>query len=51
MIWDVHPGSRIQIQIFFPSRIPDPGVKALDPGSAILLAGSYILFIPFEVKL
>jgi hypothetical protein len=54
MIWDVHPGSgsrffthpgsRIRISIFYPSRIPDqdldflpipdPGVKkALDPGS------------------
>jgi hypothetical protein len=27
MIWDVHPGSRIRILIFYPSRIPDPGVK------------------------
>jgi hypothetical protein len=35
MIRDVHPGSRIQILIFYPSRIPDPGVKAPDPGSLI----------------
>jgi hypothetical protein len=48
MIRDVHPGSQIpdpkyqiQILIFYPSRIPDPGVKkAPDPrsGSAILVA-------------
>jgi hypothetical protein len=30
----VHPGSRIPILIFYPSRIPDPRVKkAPDPGS------------------
>jgi hypothetical protein len=34
---DVYPGSEIRILIFYPSRIPDPGVKkALDPGSATL---------------
>ncbi len=36
MIRVVHPGSgfRIQIWIFYPSRITDPGVKkAPDPGS------------------
>jgi hypothetical protein len=34
MIWDVHPGSGF----FFPSQIPDPGIKkAPDPGSATLL--------------
>jgi hypothetical protein len=36
MIRVVHLGSRsrIRILIFYPSRIPDPGVKkALDPGS------------------
>jgi hypothetical protein len=27
MIPDVHPGSRIRILIFYPSRVPDPGVK------------------------
>jgi hypothetical protein len=37
---DVHPGPWIHILIFYPSRIPDPGVKkAQDPesGSATLL--------------
>jgi hypothetical protein len=34
MIRVVHPGSRIRMLTFYPSRIPDPGVKkALDPGS------------------
>jgi hypothetical protein len=38
MIRDIHPGSDpgsgIRILIFYPSRIPDPGVKkAPDPGS------------------
>ncbi len=34
MIRDVHLKSRIRIQIFISSRIPDPGVKkALDSGS------------------
>jgi hypothetical protein len=33
----VHSGSRIRILTFYPSRIPDPGVKkAPDPGSATL---------------
>jgi hypothetical protein len=37
MIRDITPGSRIQILIFYPSRISDPGVKmAPDPGSATL---------------
>jgi hypothetical protein len=36
MIWVVHPGSRIRMLTFYPSRIPDPGVKkAPDPGSRI----------------
>jgi hypothetical protein len=37
MIRAVHPGSgsRIRILIFYPSRIPDPGIKKPpDPGSA-----------------
>ncbi len=34
MIRIVHPGSRIQMLTFYPSWIPDPGVKkAPDPGS------------------
>jgi hypothetical protein len=38
MIRDVHPGSRVRILIFYPSRIPDPGVKkAPDPRSATLV--------------
>ncbi len=40
MIRDVQPGSRIRILIFYPSRIPDPGVKkAPDPGSWIRNTG------------
>jgi hypothetical protein len=36
MIRVVHHGSRIRIMTFYPSRIPDPGVKkAPDPGSRI----------------
>ncbi len=36
MILVVHPGSRIRILTFYPSRISDPGVKkALDPGFRI----------------
>ncbi len=41
MIRVVHPGSRIRILTFYPSRIPNPGVKkAPDPGlgSATLVA-------------
>jgi hypothetical protein len=34
MIWVVHHGSGSRILTFYPSRIPDPGVKkAPDPGS------------------
>jgi hypothetical protein len=47
----VHPGSgsRIQILTFYPSRIPDPGVKkALDPGSATLI--SYIISILINIQ-
>jgi hypothetical protein len=37
MIRVVHPGSRIRMLTFYPSRIPDPGVKKTpDPGSATL---------------
>jgi hypothetical protein len=42
MIRVVHPGSRIRKLTFYPSRIPDPGVKkAPDPGSgsATLVGG------------
>jgi hypothetical protein len=36
MVRVVHPG--YQILTFYPTRIPDPGVKkALDPGSATLV--------------
>ncbi len=55
MIWDVHPGyrSRTRILIFYPSRIPDGGVKkAPDPGSGsehrFLMAG--FLFKPGEIQ-
>ncbi len=38
MIRDVYHGSGYRILIFYPSRIPDPGVKkAPDPGSGILV--------------
>jgi hypothetical protein len=46
MIRVVHPGSRIRILTFYPSRIPDPGVKralGLGSGSATLL-GSKLIF-------
>ncbi len=38
MIWVVHPASRIRMLTFYPSRIPDPGVKKMtpNPGSATL---------------
>ncbi len=39
MILVVHSGSWIRVLTFYPSRIPDPGVKShriLDPGSATL---------------
>jgi hypothetical protein len=39
MIRVVHPGSRIRMLTFYPSRIPDPESrvkKAPDPGSATL---------------
>jgi hypothetical protein len=40
MIRIVHPGSRIRI--FYPSRIPDPGVKnGPDTRSTTLLTGQY----------
>jgi hypothetical protein len=41
MIRVVHPGSRIRMLTFYPSRIPDPGVKkAPDLGSATLISAS-----------
>jgi hypothetical protein len=46
MIRVVHPGFRIRMLTFYPSRIPDPGVKkAPDPGS-----GSATLSPPFSEK-
>jgi hypothetical protein len=45
MIQNVHPGSgsRIQILIFYPSRIPDTGVKKTpDPGPATLVLWIWI---------
>ncbi len=45
MIRVIHPGSgsRIRILIFYPSRMPDPGVKkAPDPGSATLVPGAEV---------
>jgi hypothetical protein len=43
MIWVVHPGSRIRILTFYPSRIPDPGVKkAPDPGSRIRIRNTVV---------
>jgi hypothetical protein len=52
MIRDVHSGSgsRTQLLIFYPSRIPDAGVKkAPNPGSATLQNKKtvhYLLFVP-----
>ncbi len=41
--------SRIQIQIFFPSRIPDPGVnKAQDPGSGSATLSSTCLLLTWH---
>ncbi len=38
MIRVLHPGSGFRIRIFYPSRIPDPGVKKPPgPGSAALI--------------
>jgi hypothetical protein len=46
MILVVHPGSRIRMPTFYPSRIPDPGVKkAPDPGS-----GSATLVFLYNLK-
>jgi hypothetical protein len=45
MIRDVHPGSgsRIRILTFYPSQIPDPGVKkAPDPGSGSATLGTTV---------
>jgi hypothetical protein len=45
MTWVVHPGygSHFRILIFYPSRIPDPGIKkAPDSGSRITVLGSRI---------
>jgi hypothetical protein len=42
MIRIVHPGSRIRMLTFYPSRIPDPGVKkAPDLGSRIRNTACY----------
>jgi hypothetical protein len=48
MVRVVHPGSRIRMLTFYPSRIPDPGVKkAPDPGSgsATLILFMYMLVL------
>ncbi len=43
MIRVVHPGSRIRMLTFYPSRIPDPGVKkAPNPGSGPATLASYL---------
>ncbi len=45
MIRVVHPGSRIWILTFYPSRIPDPGVKkAPDPESRVRNTVFFILW-------
>ncbi len=54
MIRVVHPGSRIRILSFYPSRIPDPVVKkAPDPGSGSLTlffsVGNWVFLIVFLV--
>ncbi len=50
MIRVVHPGFRIRMLTFYPSRIPDPGVKkAPDPGSGSATLGGSIA-ISLEVR-
>jgi hypothetical protein len=54
MIRVVHPGSRIRMLTFYPSRIPDPGVKkAPDPGfgSGYATLATNILKWKVELKL
>jgi hypothetical protein len=53
MIRVVHPGSRIRMLTFYPSRIPDPGVKKEpDPGSgsATLLPNPILIQAEREQK-
>jgi hypothetical protein len=43
MIQVVHHGSRIRMLTFYPSRIPDPGVKkASDPGFRIQIRNTAV---------
>ncbi len=53
MIRVVHPGSRIRMLTFYPSRIPNPGVKkAADPGSgSATLILLYHFFLVFPLKI
>jgi len=49
MIRVVHPGSRIRMLTFYPSRIPDPGVKkAPNPGSGSATLVKILTFIDAE---
>ncbi len=49
MIRGVHPGSRIRMVTFYPSRIPDSGVKkAPDPGSATPPGSLFRIRIPVQ---
>jgi hypothetical protein len=51
MIRVVHPGSRILMLTFYPSRIPDPGVKkAPDPGSGSTILHNTIVTAIFLQK-
>ncbi len=54
MIREVHPGSGSLFFSFYPSRIPDPGVKkAPDPGSAtqIPVPSNQERYLPYKQKL
>ncbi len=51
MILVVHPGSRIRMLTFYPSRIPDPGVKkALDPGSGSATLMTSLILVSREER-
>jgi hypothetical protein len=53
MIWVVHPGTGYRIRnLFYPSGIPDPGVKkASDPGSRIRSAKLKKHYIFYSAKI
>jgi hypothetical protein len=51
-MYDPGCASRIRMLTFYPSRIPDPGVKkAPDPGSATLIPGYGSYLIPMQTRI